>query len=158
MRLREFITEFRQSLGQYLKQQFPTWPDYVVRDLMYPQAKGAKNQEELQEIISFIKQEYPVKQWRLETLPITLDIFNPETQKRLKERAGGSKNPYGVPRDTERHAIQAAIIQTQGVRTEPIIVVRRSDGFELVEGWHRTIQHLQAYPDGYTGPAWVGYL
>jgi hypothetical protein len=158
MRLREIITEFRQSLGQYLKQQFPTWPDYVVLDLMYPQAKGAKSQEELQEIISFIKQEYPVKQWRLETLPITLDIFNPETQKRLKERAGGSKNPYGVPRDTERHATQAAMIQKQGVRTEPIIVFRRSDGFELVEGWHRTIQHLQAYPNGYTGPAWVGYL
>jgi GNAT superfamily N-acetyltransferase len=25
----------------------------------------------------------------------------------------------------------------------------------LIEGWHRTIQHLTAFPQGYTGPAWV---
>jgi hypothetical protein len=27
----------------------------------------------------------------------------------------------------------------------------------LIEGWHRTIQHLKEFPQGYTGPAWVGY-
>ena len=26
---------------------------------------------------------------------------------------------------------------------------------DLVEGWHRTIQHFSMYPNGYTGPAYV---
>ena len=29
--------------------------------------------------------------------------------------------------------------------------------FRSIEGWHRTIQHLQQYPEGYIGPAWVAY-
>jgi len=44
-----------------------------------------------------------------------------------------------------------------GVNPEPIIVAKLSNGYDLIEGWHRTIQHLQAYPEGYTASAWVGY-
>jgi hypothetical protein len=62
-----------------------------------------------------------------------------------------------VPKDAERHAQQLKMIQQQGVRTEPIIVAKLNNGYDLIEGWHRTIQHLQQYPEGYTGPAWVAY-
>lgn len=158
MRAHEFITELRQGLDQYVKKQFPNWPDYVVRDLMYKNAKGFTNQAELDDWIAGIKKDYPVKQWRLETLDITLDIFNPATQQKIKARSGGSANPYGVPKDAERHATQKAMIQKKGVSKEPIIVFKTPQGYDLIEGWHRTIQHLQAYPQGYQGPAWVGYI
>ena len=158
MRANEFLCELRSSLDQYLKQQFPTWPDYVVRDLMYKNIKSFTNQAEIQEWIDGIKKDYPVRQWRLETLDITLDIFDVKTQQQIKARAGGSQNPYGVPNDAERHATQQAMIQKQGISKEPIIVFKKTDGLELIEGWHRTIQHFKAYPQGYKGPAWVGYL
>jgi hypothetical protein len=158
MRAREILKELRQSLDQYLKQQFPNWPDYVVRDLMYKNAKSLTSQEELQDWVEGIKHDYPVKQWRLETLDITVDIFTPKTQQQIQARAGGSINPYGVPKDAERHATQQAMIQKKGVSKEPIIVFKTAQGYDLIEGWHRTIQHLQAYPQGYQGPAWVGYL
>ena len=61
-----------------------------------------------------------------------------------------------VPKDKERHATQAALAQQQGgIRKEPVILIKRANGYELLEGWHRTIQHFAAYPQGYTGPAWV---
>jgi hypothetical protein len=47
------------------------------------------------------------------------------------------------------------MIQQKGVSAEPIIVAKLSNGYDLIEGWHRTIQHLKAFPQGYTGPAWV---
>ena len=50
------------------------------------------------------------------------------------------------------------MIQKQGVSSEPIILFKRRYGYELVEGWHRTMQNLKAYPQGYKGLAWVGYL
>jgi hypothetical protein len=73
----------------------------------------------------------------------------------LASREGGSSNPFQVPRDAERHAQQSQIIQQKGVSAEPIIVAKLSNGYDLIEGWHRTIQHLKAFPQGYTGPAWV---
>jgi hypothetical protein len=158
MRAKDFLTELRYRLDQYMKQMFPTWPNYVVTDMLTKGAKGFTNHAELQDWIDGIKKDYQVKQWKLETLDITLGIFTPDSQRRIKERAGGSLNPYSVPKDAERHATQSALIQKQGVSKEPIVVFTRPNGYELAEGWHRTIQHLQAFPQGYKGPAWVGYL
>jgi hypothetical protein len=45
--------------------------------------------------------------------------------------------------------------QQGGIRSEPVILIKRPDGYELLEGWHRTIQHFHKFPDGYTGPAYV---
>ena len=159
MRANEFLTELRNALLDHLKQQFPTWPVYVVQDFLYQQAKTIQDQEQLEDWLQGIKHDYPVRQWHLQKLNITLDIFNNATQQRLLARKGGSANPYSVPKDAERHATQQAMIQQKGVSQEPIIVFDHGDGkLELIEGWHRTIQNLQAYPNGYQGPAWVGYL
>jgi hypothetical protein len=75
----------------------------------------------------------------------------------ILSREGGSSNPFQVPRDAERHAHQLKMIQQKGVSEEPIIVAKLSNGYDLIEGWHRTIQHLKEFPQGYTAPAWVGY-
>jgi hypothetical protein len=79
------------------------------------------------------------------------------TKERLIGRAGGhSDMGLDVPRDKERHATQAALAQQQGgVRKEPVLLIKTAKGYELLEGWHRTIQHFAKYPNGYTGPAYV---
>jgi hypothetical protein len=89
-------------------------------------------------------------------MKFTMDMWIPEIVAKLNARAGGKANPDQVPRDAERHATQAQLAQQQGgVRKEPVILVKRPDGYDLIEGWHRTIQHFAEYPNGYTGPAWV---
>ena len=153
----EIITETRDSLFTWLKQQFPTWPDYIVKDFLYQQAKTIDNREQMDDWLQMTKNDFDEVKWKLEKLPITLDIFTPKTQRMIQSREGGSSNPFKVRKDAERHAQQLKMIQQQGVRTEPIIVAKLDNGYDLIEGWHRTIQHLKAYPEGYTGPAWVGY-
>jgi hypothetical protein len=62
----------------------------------------------------------------------------------------------GIQKEKERHATQAALAQQQGgVRKEPVLLIKTAKGYELLEGWHRTIQHFVKYPEGYTGPAYV---
>jgi len=151
------LTEYRNALYDFVKSKFPSWPEYVLRDFLYAQAKGIRNQQELKDFLERNQKDFGQIKWRLEKLPITLDIFTPKTQGMIKQREGGRSNPNQVPRDAERHALQQRMIQQKGVSPEPIIVAKLSNGYDLIEGWHRTIQHLQAYPEGYTGPAWVGY-
>jgi len=153
------LNEYRDQLWAWIQSKFPStqWPEYVQRDFLYAKAKGNQNQKDLEDFSDEIQRDFGRVRWRLEKLPITLDIFTPKTQRMIKEREGGSSNPYQVPKDTERHALQQKMIQQKGVSQEPIIVAKLSNGYDLIEGWHRTIQHLKAYPQGYTGPAWVGY-
>ena len=151
----EGLSEARNSLFAFVKQHFPTWPDYVLKDFLYPQAKGIRDQAELDDFLTRNKQEFGNCKWTLVKLPITFDIFTPKTQDQLRKREGGSKNPNQVPRDAERHTQQSQMIQQKGVSSEPIIVAKLANGYDLIEGWHRTIQNLKAFPQGYTGPAWV---
>jgi len=151
----EGLTETRNSLFAFVKQHFPTWPDYVLKDFLYQQAKGIRDQAELDFFLKRNKKDFGNCKWTLVELPITFDIFTPKTQRMIKSREGGNSNPFRVPRDAERHALQSQMIQQKGVSSEPIIVAKLSNGYDLIEGWHRTIQHLKAFPQGYTGPAWV---
>jgi hypothetical protein len=122
---------------------------------LYAQAKGIRDQAELDDFLKRNKQDFGNCTWTLTKLPIKFDIFTPKTRRMLASREGGSSNPFQVPRDAERHAQQSQMIQQKGVSAEPIIVAKLSNGYDLIEGWHRTIQHLKAFPQGYTGPAWV---
>jgi hypothetical protein len=151
------LNEYRDQLWTWVQSKFPRtqWPEYVQRDFLYQQAKGIRNQAELDDFLKRNRNDFGKVQWRLEKLPITMDIFTPKTQRMILSREGGSSNPFQVPRDAERHAQQLKIIQQKGVSEEPIIVAKLSNGYDLIEGWHRTIQHFAQYPNGYTGPAYV---
>ena len=153
------LNEYRDQLWAWIQSKFPStqWPEYVQRDFLYAKAKGLQSQKDLEDFLDEIQRDFGRVRWRLEKLPITLDVFTAKTQGMIKQREGGSSNPYQVPKDAERHALQQKMIQQKGVSQEPIIVAKLSNGYDLIEGWHRTIQHLKAYPQGYTGPAWVGY-
>ena len=163
MRATEFIVEYRDRLLQYVKSLLPTWPDYVLKDWLVPNkgnfsnlpADALKNSVMEKVKLAGLK---PDTKWQLvPNMKFTMDMFNPMTTQRLIGRAGGhSDMGLEVPRDKERHATQAALAQQQGgVRKEPVLLIKTVNGYELLEGWHRTIQHFHKYPDGYTGPAYV---
>jgi hypothetical protein len=159
------VTELRNTMYQYIKSIAPKWPDYVVRDWLYKGRGKNKNyninsRDIKNEIIEMISDAglTPDTQWQLvPDMKFTMDMFDPMTKQRLIGRAGGHSDlGMGIPRDKERHATQAALAQQQGgIRKEPVILIKTAKGYELLEGWHRTIQHFAKYPEGYTGPAWV---
>jgi len=174
MRAREFLTELRDRMFQYIKSVLPNWPDYVLKDWIYNLARGEHqagvyfkpdadfdrwgfNRETILKMIADAGLN-PNTKWQLiPNMKFTIDMFEPNSKKKLIGRAGGKSMPgIDVSKDKERHATQAALAQQQGgVRKEPVLLIKSSQGYELLEGWHRTIQHFAMYPDGYTGPAYV---
>jgi hypothetical protein len=163
MRATEFITEYRDRLLQYVKGLLPTWPEYVVKDWLVPNKGDFSNLPDT-ELKNGIMEKLkgagltPNTKWQLiPDMKFTMDMFDPKTKQLLIGRAGGSSDlGMGIPKDKERHATQAALAQQQGgVRKEPVLLIKSANGYELLEGWHRTIQHFARYPEGYTGPAWV---
>ena len=159
MRAIEFLTESRKRMYQYIKSIVPTWPDYIVKDWLYP-GFSRYNDKTKRELLLMLNREGLNRntQWQLvPNMKFTMDIWTSHTLKKLQGRAGGlSDMGMDIPRDAERHATQARLAQQQGgVRSEPVILIKRPDGYELLEGWHRTIQHFHKFPDGYTGPAYV---
>ena len=156
------LTETREGALNWLKSYLPTWPEYVLRDWLYRglTAKEHNPPEHPKEVVdrSLAGEGMSAQtQWKLiPNFEFKIEKLHPDTQRRINIRAGGSANPMNVPKDAERHATQAALAQQQGgVRKEPVIGKMTPQGFELIEGWHRTIQHFKQFPNGYTGPAWV---
>jgi len=168
MRANEFLPEYRDRLLQYVKSLLPTWPDYVLKDWMVPNKGDFSNlpDTELKDgILEKLKAAglSPVTKWHLvPDVKFTMDMWEPKTREQLIARAGGKPTEL-VPstmapsmKDAERHTTQAQLAQQQGgVRKEPVLLIKMSQGYELLEGWHRTIQHFARYPNGYTGPAYV---
>ena len=157
------ITEYRDRLFQYVKSLLPTWPDYILKDWLVPNKGDFSNlpPDALKNgVMEKLKNAGLTtnSKWQLvPSMKFTMDMFEPMSKKRLIGRAGGhSDMGLNVPRDKERHATQAALAQQQGgIRKEPVILIQTPQGYELLEGWHRTIQHFHMYPNGYTGPAYV---
>ena len=174
MRAQEFITELRDRMFQYIKNLLPTWPDYVLKDWVYGLARGDHqagvyfkpdadfgrwgfNRETVFKMIADAGLSPDTKWQLIPNMKFTMDMFEPNSKRKLIGRAGGSSDMgMGIPKDAERHATQAALAQQQGgIRKEPVILIKTPQGYELLEGWHRTIQHFARYPDGYVGPAYV---
>ena len=137
-----------KSTGCMLSSLSDKLPKYVYQDFLYANYGD--------DIPTEIESEFGNLNWECKTLTITLEIFDRFTQNRLKERKGGELNPYDVPNDAERHETQRKLLEN-GPSKEPIIVCLKSDGYELIEGWHRTIQSMVKWPEGYEQIAWVGY-
>ena len=121
-------------------------PDYVFKETIYRALCCAA--------------EFAKYRWSLELLNVSLQDFNPDTQRRILERQFGDVEFAGTDRDLERMDIQrrAADASSPG-DNEPIIVRLMPDGWELVEGWHRTMARLPR--DGTTQVllrAWAGRL
>ena len=156
MRLQELF-ESSEGLMSYLSKRYPTWPPYVIKDFLYQCIKDDSSQDIIDDVLHSIEDQCGRAIWKFENLKITPDIFDDETRDRLRARDKGNLNPLLVPRDKQRHQQQAALLKKVGISKEPIIVIKNDDGYDLIEGWHRTIQNLNMFPQGYVGPAWVCY-
>lgn len=80
--------------------------------------------------------------WVRKVISVTLADFSLYTQKIILDRDFGHKNPYDVPRDKERLEYQLKTLKADGTN-EPIIVAESSTGYDLYEGFHRTMALLQ---------------
>ena len=157
------INEARDGMLNWLKAYLPTWPEYVLYDWLYKGIKDElKNPRNKTNPAGFVEKRlradglYKDTQWKLvPNFQFKLDVFNDWTVKMIKQRWGGATPGFSVPNDAARHATQQDLLQKQGISREPVIMIKRPGGYELVEGWHRTIQHFAANPEGYVGPAWV---
>ena len=151
--MEEEITELRQGLLGYLKQQLPNFPDYVIKDWIYKMIKKDDNINTAEGIQDWIDTQLKDLKWETKTnFPITMDIFGNKTQQELKSRIGGEIR-QDVGKDIERHNTQQKLLKSQGISKEPIILFKTRDGkYELGEGWHRTTQAFKMYPEGFIQP------
>ena len=153
----KYIDEDLDGSFYYLKEKLPYTPEYVVYDWFYKSNKN-ETQENIEEVIN----KYKDVEWELkENFHMSLNILSDETINRLKEREGGIEKK-DLEGDLERHQTQSKLIKINGNKVitpiEPIILLELLDGkYELVEGWHRTIQIFILYPEGFEYPnVWIG--
>jgi len=160
MRSKEFITEYRRGIIDHLYKLLPNWPQYVVRDWLYQSfsRKEFTVRSDIDGTVDELLGMFGVDadtQWRLVQFNFKMGIWEPQTEQKLRERMGTSAVSW-VPNDEKRHQTQAKLAsQEGGIRREPVIIIDTPQGYDLVEGWHRTIQHFKMNPDGYKGPAWL---
>ncbi|MEQ8603641.1 MAG: hypothetical protein RIB45_09990 [Marivibrio sp.] len=126
---------------------FPDMPDYVLIDFIYK--NYAHRPERARELIPY----YSRRRFSFGEVLVTPALFTPRTRERLRARTDGELT--GFRDDARKHAAQRARLERAGPPKEPLILRARPDGMDLVEGWHRTIQGLQLWPEGYRQPAWV---
>jgi len=151
MRGTMLLFELRGSQFQYFQKLFPNMPAYVLRDLIFKNYRNLQNPAEVQEIV----QMWGSYTWKPQNLTITLNVFEPKTRKKLEARMRGEDIGFQIPKDVERHEIQQKLL-TAGPSQEPIIVLATPQGYDLIEGWHRTIQSLKKWTGGYKQSAWIG--
>lgn len=144
------ITELRQGLLNYLIQQLPNTPEYVIKDMIYRSIKTAHNAGDIDQ--EYIDQFKDIKWEKKTNFPVTMDIFTDETKKELESRIGGHVKK-DIPNDEERLQLQRDKLKSQGISKEPIILFKTKDGkYDLAEGKHRTIEAFKIYPEGFIQP------
>jgi hypothetical protein len=95
--------------------------------------------------------------WSLEVVEIGLDDFEPTTRSRILERQFGDVPFAYVSRDAERTRLQRELVIGEEPGTnEPVILMSQVDGYELLEGWHRTMVRLPRDGGRTRLRAWVG--
>jgi len=131
---------------KYFKEKFPSTPEDVMQDFIYPAYKHAPDQIE-PEVIDWLND----LQWIKQEIFITLDMFDYFTKHRIQQLL----NDPAEDNDRFRHQ-RNQIISTNAVSKKPIILTINDGKYELQEGWHRTVEALRKWPDGYKQIAWIG--
>jgi hypothetical protein len=155
------INEIRDKFYEFLRKDNPDVPPYIVTDVFYKTMKNHADEwftpgTDANDYYVNVLQKY---KWELKNnFPITMDIFDQETQKRLQDRIDALNQGVEaewVPNDMERHKKQQELMQSKGLSTEPIVIVKSPDEpgkYGLWEGWHRTIQAFIKHPNGFKYP------
>jgi len=137
------IIEMRwKGLYKELRRKYPNIPEYVLHDF-YRTGMGEHP----------LYKAFDRLNWHQQVIIVNLSDFAPDTRRRILERQFGAINPYEVHNDEERMARHKELAVSTG-KNEPIIVIKRVDGYELYEGWHRTMNILQLGKNGSPPEQW----
>lgn len=144
----EAMMEFERNDYSKKERQDKKSAYYITKNILGLLNKGYKFSDALKEAFKAIGHEdwsnsifeFLDKKWALRILNLSFSDLAKDTQRRLKEREFGLKNPYSVPDDERRlmHQIASGGKNVAG-SNQPIIFLQKSDGYELYEGWHRTM-------------------
>jgi hypothetical protein len=152
------ITEAREGVMRLIKKIVPDWPDYVIKDMLYLKIESPEVLADKIHHVRALASEIKPGSWRLhQKMPITFDMLSPKTRYQMKtKRQFGARNPFLVPRDTERSEDAEAVIRAKGIENlPPVIMIKTPQGLELWEGWHRTMAAFRLHPKGFKINAWI---
>ena len=154
------INEIRTKFYDYLINDNPDVPEYIVMDVFY---KHLKDNPEFMipgtDDYDFYNNVLKKYTWRLEhDIYITMGLFDSDTIERLTERLENIQKDIPaswIPKDAERHLTQKKLMDSKGISSEPIVLMdsqTEPGKYMLLEGWHRIIQAFIKYPDGFNYP------
>ncbi len=153
----KILLERSEGLLRYIREKLPNTPDYIIKDMIWTKVQ---NTEDFNSIKEFIQQFQSVEWILKHNVEISPNTLTSDTIRRLGLRKGGDENPFQVPRDKERHETQAKLFNQKGISKEPLICLwdNNENKLELLEGWHRTIQNFNKFPNGFIYPnVYIGY-
>lgn len=152
------LNEYRKGPLRAIRQMAPHYPDYVIKDMLY---KKIRNSDDLLTQRRWIEdQAKKIDHWEFERgMFLNLNMLSPHTKDAIKNtRQFGDKNPWGIDKDEERMINAYDIVKQKGMENlPPIILVKTSMGYDLWEGWHRTMAALKLSPGGVKVNAYIGY-
>lgn len=91
--------------------------------------------------------DYHKYQWTPKPIDLNLTPldFDERTQNIFLTRRFGFRPEPMIRQDNQRMGTQLGLLSQRGPNNEPIIVVKRGNKYELLEGWHRAMNYL-LYP------------
>lgn len=126
------------------RELFPNTPEYVIKDFIFKNYQHAPDQIE-DEIVEWINS----LNWTKQTITVTPSIFDSFTQQRIQQLLKSGND--------DRFQYQRKQIASTGKPSnEPIILTVDDGKYELQEGWHRTVESIREWPNGYKQVAWIG--
>jgi hypothetical protein len=151
------LNELRdKSIYKQMRPIFDSTPEYVFKELFYANNGFFKSTfismlnsgEDIDDIEDTFL-EWIELNWSKKVITVNIKDFTRNTQDEMKSRGMGSIHLSDVPSDSERTEIQQSIAKSvpQG-KNEPVILIKSKDGYELLEGWHRTMSILSLGSDG----------
>jgi hypothetical protein len=134
-------------------------PTYVFKELIWHKDawigkdfRSRFDSEDEDDIVSDYDDWIDLK-WKKELREVNLSNFDPSTQKEIIKRDFGMESDINIKDDEKRNKFQQALIKkTKPGSNEPIVVLQKSNGLELYEGWHRTMAILYTGNNGNANP------
>lgn len=143
-------TYYDPKIVEYFRDLIPGIPDLVLYDFVYPEYQHDYTNIE-PEIVEWLNS----ITWIPEKLKITIDIFDDYTQKRITDIIKGI--PLSAD-DQRRYEKQRELLTKSGKPSELPIILTFVDGkYELQEGWHRVVESVRLWPEGFIQSSLVGY-
>lgn len=145
-----------KELYNLMRPFFSETPEYVFNELYFTDKGFFKDEfakmietDEDDEDIEFTFEEWINLKWKRRVIEVNINDFTTNTQERMKLRGMGSVSLRDVPSDEERNTVQRKIAaNTKQGKNEPVILIKGKNGYDLLEGWHRTMAILNLGSDG----------